>query len=125
MNEKELLDKFAKSLNRKHWDEYENEKFNGKSDSEWVTIQNLSLKKLAKIAVAEHKREMEELNKWINEQKKLITGDERFNYPCANVQVNAPLALIQSSMESRLQTLNDFESFIKARLCEKKEGVSK
>lgn len=33
-----------------------------------------------------------------------IDADERFHYPCANVVINAPLALVQLDMETRLRT---------------------
>jgi len=35
----------------------------------------------------------------------IIEADERYNYPPANIQINAPLALIQTVMESRVQAL--------------------
>lgn len=34
-----------------------------------------------------------------------ILADERLSYPAANIQINAPLALIQLSMEVELHTL--------------------
>lgn len=34
-----------------------------------------------------------------------ILADDRLSYPAANIQINAPLALIQLSMEVELHTL--------------------
>lgn len=41
-----------------------------------------------------------------------IKSDPRFKYPPARVQINAPLALIQQGMESRLQELESMRAFI-------------
>lgn len=45
---------------------------------------------------------MKELKKKIEEAIKEIESDERYNYPPANVFVNAPLALIQIEMKGRV-----------------------
>jgi hypothetical protein len=36
---------------------------------------------------------------------KIIEDDPRFSYPDANVEINAPLALIQMGMKTRRDTL--------------------
>lgn len=41
----------------------------------------------------------------IQERIDEILADERLSYPAANIQINAPLALIQLSMEVELHTL--------------------
>jgi hypothetical protein len=43
--------------------------------------------------------------KEIEDRIKEIQSDERISYPTANVFVNAPLALIQTGLESTLATL--------------------
>jgi hypothetical protein len=42
----------------------------------------------------------------IKEEIKLIEADERYNYPCATIKENAPLALIQYNLEGKVQVLN-------------------
>ena len=55
---------------------------------------------------------IEKLKEWIEKEKQEIISDERFNYPPAQVQINAPLALIQLNMESRMQCLKEIETQI-------------
>lgn len=43
--------------------------------------------------------------KEIEDRIKEITSDERYNYPPATIQTNAPLALIQLEMETKVTTL--------------------
>jgi len=42
----------------------------------------------------------------IIEERTKIESDERYHYPSANVVINAPLALIQTAMESQMRVLN-------------------
>jgi len=46
-------------------------------------------------------KERDKLTEWIDKEMNEIDKDERFHYPPAQVQVNAPLALIQVSMKAR------------------------
>ncbi len=48
---------------------------------------------------------MDKLKEWVDKQIKEIDEDERFHYKSADVFSNAPLALIQVSLESRMQIL--------------------
>ena len=48
---------------------------------------------------------MKKLNEFINKEMKKIEDDERYHYKPALAIVNAPLALIQVEMESRMRTL--------------------
>jgi hypothetical protein len=41
----------------------------------------------------------------IREQIAKLEADERYSYPPAQVQINAPLALIQVELEAKVQTL--------------------
>lgn len=56
---------------------------------------------------------MNELKKYIEEKIAEIEADERFHYPSADVWANAPLALIQMGMSSRMQTLKEILKQIK------------
>ena len=42
---------------------------------------------------------------WITTEIKKIEDDERYHYPPANIQINAPLALIQLEFTSRIRAL--------------------
>jgi len=44
---------------------------------------------------------------WIAAERQKILADARHHYPPADVFVNAPLALIQVAMKSRLQALDE------------------
>jgi hypothetical protein len=41
----------------------------------------------------------------IRAELKKVEADERLSYPCATIQVNAPLALIQLGLETKRDTL--------------------
>ena len=43
----------------------------------------------------------EEIQKAIN----MIKNDDRYKAPCATVQINAPLALVQVELEAKVSTL--------------------
>lgn len=55
---------------------------------------------------------IEKLKEWIEKEKQEIINDERFSYPPAQVQINAPLALIQVNMKARIQCLKEIETQI-------------
>ena len=46
-----------------------------------------------------------ELKAWVRQQIIAIEADERYHYKPASIQVNAPLALIQLDMNSRMTVL--------------------
>lgn len=52
---------------------------------------------------------------WIEKKEKEIKSDERMGYAPALVQVNAPLALIQTEMEGQLNSLRILKIEIKSR----------
>ncbi len=53
-----------------------------------------------------------EILDYLNEEIYKIEKDNRFNYPKSNVQVNAPLALIQVDLTARHRALKDVIEFI-------------
>ncbi len=56
---------------------------------------------------------MSKLKEFLEVEIAEIESDERHHYPSANVFSNAPLALIQLDMSSRLNTLKQVEKIIK------------
>ena len=54
------------------------------------------------------------LENWIKDQMSAIEGDERFLYPVATVAVNAPLALIQLGLETKMALLRKLQVQLKA-----------
>jgi len=50
------------------------------------------------------------LKKFIEDEIKKIDGDERYHYKPATIFANAPLALIQATMETRMQLLEEIKS---------------
>lgn len=56
------------------------------------------------------------LQSWVAAEKKKIDEDARYHYAPAQVQINAPLALIQLGMEARMSLLCQMESQIAALL---------
>ena len=55
---------------------------------------------------------MDKLKEWVDEQIKEIDKDERFHYKPADVFSNAPLALIQVSLTSRMQILKKVKEML-------------
>ena len=49
---------------------------------------------------------------FIKDEIAKIEADERYHYKPALVEVNAPLALIQVEMGSRMQTLKEIEAIL-------------
>jgi len=56
-----------------------------------------------------------ELRDWLKAEIKKIDDDERFHYEPALVQINAPLALEQVAMKSRMRTLKEVQSLLNAK----------
>ncbi len=56
---------------------------------------------------------MSKLKEWVNKQIKEIDADERFHYKPANVIINAPLALIQVELDSKMQILKKVKELLK------------
>lgn len=55
---------------------------------------------------------IEEIRDWVGLERQKIEDDERYHYPDATIDVNAPLALIQLSMKARMYMLNELEALL-------------
>lgn len=55
---------------------------------------------------------IKKLQKYIDAEIEEIEADERYHYEDAAVQINAPLALIQVSLKSRMRMLKDFREVL-------------
>ena len=51
--------------------------------------------------------------KWLEVEIGKIEADERFHYEPANIDTNAPLALIQVTMKTRFDTLHEIWEMLK------------
>lgn len=49
---------------------------------------------------------------WVDEAIATIDADERYHYPTATIDVNAPLALIQVSFEAQISVLKRLKAEI-------------
>lgn len=52
---------------------------------------------------------MEKIKQAIQAEIDKIENDERYHYPLATIEVNAPLALIQCSMGAKMQVLKKLQ----------------
>lgn len=71
------------------------------------------IEKLDKSHSIVKKQERERITRLLDEEITEIDKDERFHYPLAQVQINAPLALIQVSMEARMRLLKKLKQALK------------
>ena len=62
-----------------------------------------------------------EIKDYIQQEIDKIESDDRYNYPPANIMINAPLAIIQIEMKSRHKALTEVFTLLK----EEEEMISK
>ena len=62
---------------------------------------------------------LDELQHWVEVEDQKIEDDERFHYPAAQVQINAPLALIQVSLKSRRQAIKEVKAMLEKKEVER------
>lgn len=54
--------------------------------------------------------QIEEFEKFLDENIKMIEDDERYHYPTATVYANAPLALIQMGLSEKMSILKQVKN---------------
>lgn len=57
---------------------------------------------------------LSDIKKYVKAQKEELEKDERYSYPSADVNINAPLALIQMGMEARMSVLKEVLKIIES-----------
>mgnify|MGYP000238057724 CR=1 FL=1 len=55
-----------------------------------------------------------ELEEYLNNQISIIEKDDRFHYKKADIQINAPLALIQVDLVARHRALTDVLNYVES-----------
>ncbi len=75
-------------------------------------VRNSYYKTHLETRLQESEEKMSKVRGIVDEKIKEIDEDKRFHYPPASVQINAPLALIQLGMESRMGLLKDLKKTI-------------
>lgn len=75
------------------------------------TFEGAQVKRL-KTEVATLENRLSAVKRLIQKERETIEGDERYSYPTATVFENAPLALIQLEMETKIALLNKLDTIL-------------